>query len=86
MRDEALAVTLSVLVALVITAFAVLAGTGIFGAASTPRDNAPPPDCAEWTDGCVTCARVPEGLACSTPGIACTKGRLQCLKLKGSPV
>jgi hypothetical protein len=80
MHDEALAVTLSVLVALTVAAFAVLAGTGAFGPSSAARETAPPPNCTEWTDGCVVCARTPGGLACSTPGIACTWGKLQCLK------
>jgi hypothetical protein len=79
MRDEALAVTLSILAALAITAFAVLMGTGIFGVAPVGQDHGPP-NCSEWTDGCVICVRRPEGLACSTPGIACTRGKLQCLK------
>jgi hypothetical protein len=80
MRDEALAITLSILVALAVTAFAVLAGTGVFAAAPAAQNNTPPPGCSEWTDGCVICVRRPEGLACSTPGIACTRGRQQCLK------
>ncbi len=35
--------------------------------------------CAAWTDGCVTCAKVGEGPAqCSTPGIACTPKTITC--------
>jgi hypothetical protein len=38
------------------------------------------PACAEWTDGCVTCARSEGGLSCSTPGIACQPTEIQCRK------
>jgi hypothetical protein len=36
--------------------------------------------CAEWTDGCVVCQRDADGAACSTPGIACVRGPVQCLR------
>jgi hypothetical protein len=39
--------------------------------------------CAEWTDGCVVCQRTGEGLACSTPGIACVPRERQCLRREG---
>jgi hypothetical protein len=42
------------------------------------------PTCAEWTDGCVTCLRTPQGPSCSTPGIACVRGALECLRKQGS--
>ncbi len=29
------------------------------------------PDCQEWSDGCVICARGEDAVNCSTPGIAC---------------
>jgi hypothetical protein len=29
------------------------------------------PECQEWTDGCVICARGVDVVNCSTPGIAC---------------
>ena len=77
---ESLAVVLAVVVALTMSAFAVLAGAGVLEARSAGQGAAPDPACAEWTDGCVVCARRPEGLACSTPGIACTRGRIQCLR------
>lgn len=32
------------------------------------------PDCAEWSDACVTCTK--DG--CSTPGIACTPKKTAC--------
>ena len=47
--------------------------------ASFDRD----PTCAEWTDGCVVCQRTNEGLACSTPGIACVPQERQCLRREG---
>ena len=39
--------------------------------------------CAEWTDGCIVCRRGEHGPACSTPGIACTRGPVQCLRRTG---
>ena len=36
--------------------------------------------CAEWTDGCIVCVRGDHGPACSTPGIACVKGPVQCVR------
>ena len=41
------------------------------------------PTCAEWTDGCVVCQRGDHGTACSTPGIACVRGPVQCLRKTG---
>ena len=41
------------------------------------------PTCAEWTDGCVTCLRTPQGPSCSTPGIACVRQRPECLRKQG---
>ena len=40
--------------------------------------------CAEWTDGCIVCQRTSEGLACSTPGIACVPRERQCLRRAGA--
>ncbi len=79
-RDEALAVTLAILVALVVSAAAALSTAGIFGDRRAAQGAAPGPTCAEWTDGCVVCSRTSQGLACSTPGIACTRGPARCLK------
>lgn len=42
------------------------------------------PTCAEWTDGCITCERTPQGPACSTPGIACVRQAAECLRKEGS--
>jgi hypothetical protein len=36
--------------------------------------------CSEWTDGCITCERHPAGPACSTPGIACVRKPVACLR------
>ncbi|HZH08946.1 MAG TPA: hypothetical protein VEZ24_01110 [Microvirga sp.] len=77
-RDEILAVSLAILTALMVTMLAVLAGT-----LETPQQaqgTTPEPTCAEWTDGCVVCARTAQGLACSTPGIACVPKAPHCLK------
>ena len=78
-RDETLAVTLSVAVALLVAAFAIL-----FAMSTEPRaarqDGAPDATCLEWTDSCVVCSRTPQGVACSTPGIACTRSAPRCLR------
>lgn len=79
-RDETLAATLAILAALMMTILALLAGAGFFASPRATGETLPEPACAEWTDGCIVCARTPEGLACSTPGIACTRGRNRCLK------
>ena len=39
--------------------------------------------CAEWTDGCIVCVRAAGGPSCSTPGIACVKGPVQCVRRGG---
>ena len=78
-QQDALAVTLAIILALAVALLSGLAGAGVFGSPQTSGAT-PDPACAEWTDGCVICARRPEGLACSTPGIACTRGRIECLR------
>lgn len=36
-------------------------------------------DCVEWSNACQICKRDADGAAqCSTPGIACTPGRILC--------
>jgi hypothetical protein len=85
-RDEALAVVLSIVVALAAATLAVLAGSGVPGMRAPVQDTTPGPSCAEWTNGCVVCRRTPEGLACSTPGIACTPGAQRCLRPVGVPI
>ena len=78
-RDEALAVTLSIAAALLMVVLAVIAGASA-GPAPTAEAGPPDPACVEWTDSCVVCSRSPGGLACSTPGIACTRGAPRCLR------
>jgi hypothetical protein len=84
-RDETLAVTLSIAVALLVAVFAIIAGAGLNSQAPA-QGSTPGPSCAEWTDGCVVCRRIPEGLACSTPGIACIPNQSRCLKPAGVPI
>ncbi|HUO53253.1 MAG TPA: hypothetical protein VMU18_00825 [Rhodoblastus sp.] len=36
------------------------------------------PECREWGDGCVICARREATLNCSTPGIACQPSAPAC--------
>jgi hypothetical protein len=37
------------------------------------------PDCAEWSDGCIVCAKQADGeIGCSTPGVACTPREPSC--------
>lgn len=77
-RDDALAVVVAVtagLAAATLAAIVALAAPAP-GGASARADG--PPGCREWTDGCITCARTPAGPACSTPGIACTRGPVRC--------
>ncbi|EIM27411.1 hypothetical protein [Microvirga lotononidis] len=85
-RDEALAITLSIAAALMAVLLAVIAGAGIGPQPAT--EGGPPggPACAEWTDGCVVCRRTPDGLACSTPGIACVPAAPRCLRPTGVPI
>jgi hypothetical protein len=78
-RDEAPAVIVSIVIALLVVTFAVLVGA-VSEPRLAPRDGAPDSTCLEWTDACVICARTPEGLSCSTPGIACTRGVPRCLR------
>ena len=77
-RDEAIALSIAGVIAFLIVAFAVFAGMAAPASDRATRGGAP--SCSEWTDGCVVCARRPEGLACSTPGIACTRSAPKCLK------
>ena len=85
-RDEALAVILSIVIALAVVAFAALVGSGALRMQAPAQDTTPGPSCAEWTNGCVVCRRTSEGLACSTPGIACTPGAPRCLRPAGVPI
>ncbi|WP_457797953.1 hypothetical protein [Methylocystis sp. S23] len=38
------------------------------------------PDCAEWTDGCVVCARGADGADCSMAGVACLPAEPACVR------
>jgi hypothetical protein len=71
--QEALAVTVAIVSALAAVMIAVLVGIVVSGPTALAS-------CQEWTDSCVVCARRPEGIACSTPGIACVTGPVQCLR------
>jgi hypothetical protein len=78
-RDEALALTLAIAAALLAVILAIIVGLSA-GPLPTTEGGPPDPACIEWTDSCVVCSRTPEGMACSTPGIACTKGAPRCLR------
>jgi hypothetical protein len=79
-RFEAVAVTVAICTALLAATLAVLLATLPLGENAPPASGGPSAACMEWSDGCVVCARSPEGLACSTPGIACTRGPTRCLR------
>jgi hypothetical protein len=80
-RDqEAVAISTAITAALGAIVLAMLTASGSGVAPSAAAGSPAPPACSEWTDGCVVCARTPEGLACSTPGIACTRSAVQCIK------
>jgi hypothetical protein len=74
-NTEALAATVAITSALAAVMLAVLVAL-----MPSSRAGGPPAMCAEWTDGCVVCRRTDQGAACSTPGIACTRGPIECLK------
>jgi hypothetical protein len=77
-QNDAIAIILAIVIALAATTVAALAG--IIGDVPATQRSTPDQTCAEWTDGCVVCSRTPQGLACSTPGIACQRGRESCLR------
>ncbi len=51
---------------------------------SMPGYAAADPGCLEWANGCQTCQRqdAAGAPACSTPGIACTPGKIVCQRRK----
>jgi hypothetical protein len=53
------------------------------GPPSTPASFDGEPTCAEWSDGCIICQRTNQGVACSTPGIACVPRERHCLRREG---
>jgi hypothetical protein len=71
--------TIAVVSATVI-ALAIVVAVVIGAAMAPPRSKGPIQSCSEWTDGCRVCSRTPQGVACSTPGIACVTGNTVCLK------
>jgi hypothetical protein len=79
-RDGLVALGIAALVAAtVLTAHLVPAATRHPATASSIDER-----CAEWSDGCRICQRTPEGVACSTPGIACVPTPTSCLRKIGS--
>ena len=80
-RDDLLAVLLALAIAL---ATVIVGGLAAGGEREAPPAVAATPDrdpaCAEWTDGCIVCQRVAGRPECSTPGIACTRGAITCLR------
>jgi hypothetical protein len=74
-NQEGLAVTVAITAAAAAVVLAVL--VALLG---QPSAGGPSASCQEWTDSCVICSRTPLGVACSTPGIACVRGPIQCLK------
>jgi len=82
-QNDAIGVILAIVIALAATTVAALAGimeAGAMGHVPAAQRSTPDQTCAEWTDGCVVCSRTPQGLACSTPGIACQRGQESCLR------
>ncbi|ACA14785.1 conserved hypothetical protein [Methylobacterium sp. 4-46] len=45
--------------------------------AASPAED---PTCREWTDDCTLCIRDGDAIGCTTPGIACTRGRMVCTR------
>jgi hypothetical protein len=80
-RQDTVAVVVALTAALLAVVFAVVVAALLAApAAGQVSGGAPSAACREWTDGCIVCARTPQGLACSTPGIACTRGPARCLR------
>ncbi len=81
-RHDTLAIVLSIVVALLVTAMAV-----VMAASARPSTAGGLPGqatCAEWTDGCILCRRTEAGPVCSTPGIACVRAEPRCLRRDGA--
>jgi invasion protein IalB len=85
--QEGLAVTVAITIAAITVVLAVLVallGDRIAGQASAAGQPSAAGQvsaaCQEWTDSCVICTRTAQGQSCSTPGIACVRGPVQCLK------
>lgn len=81
-QDEFIAVVTALTVALALVFTLALAGpsTPVQATGAPTASASGPAGCLEWTDGCVVCQRNGTDVACSTPGIACTRGAQQCLR------
>ena len=83
-RDDIIGLTLALAIVLGTVALAhLLPMAKSAGPPSTPATFDREPTCAEWTDSCIICQRTDQGLACSTPGIACVPRDRQCLRREG---
>lgn len=82
-RDGLLLAALAMLVAATVLVGALLPGAAPPPASHAPAVPAADSACLEWGDGCRICRRLPEGPACSLPGIACTPGEERCLRRSG---
>ena len=83
-RDDLIGLVLAVVLVLGTVALAHLLPTAQPpGPPSTPAAFEGEPTCAEWSDGCIVCQRTDHGPSCSTPGIACVRTPVQCLKRDG---
>jgi hypothetical protein len=80
-RDDVwLALALLALVAAIIALAHILPAAPPKAVPSTAAYGEQDRACAEWTDGCVVCVRGDRGPSCSTSGIACVKGPVQCVR------
>jgi hypothetical protein len=79
-RHDALAVSVAIVASLACVLVAVVSAAMLLLPASPTPRAAPAESCLEWTDECVVCTRTGSGEACSTPGIACTRGPKRCLR------
>lgn len=77
-RDGAIALAIAALVVATVAIGALATSpSGPRPVAASPEAD---PACQEWSDGCRVCQRLPDGPACSLPGIACTTGASTCLR------
>ncbi|AWN41266.1 hypothetical protein [Methylobacterium durans] len=81
-RDGLVVAALGGLVAATVLLGALLPGHPAQGPASAAEPSGDVA-CLEWSDGCRVCQRLPEGPACSLPGIACTPEVFRCLRRAG---
>lgn len=81
-RDGLVVAALAGLVAATVLIGALVPGRTVHGPAPG-TEPAGDMACLEWSDGCRVCQRLPEGPACSLPGIACTPEAPRCLRRAG---